>query len=115
LEPSFDGARIAVRLTCWTQGAQSEQSSAALTATLLAGPSYSTSAMRPLAGLRSDGLVHNHPTPGSLTMSGQVSAAALHEVEEDRSGGELWLALARMRATTLNGAPPRLSESSGND
>jgi len=113
LEPAFDGARIAVELNSWTQNVLEDQNSAQLTATLLAGRSHNPNEMRALAALRSDGLAYTHASPTRLTLSGYASAQALREVEEKREGGDLWLVLADLKATTLSGTPPRLFEGTG--
>jgi hypothetical protein len=113
LEPAFDGARIAVEVRPWTQNPQQDQISVLVTATLLAGRSHNPGEMRTLAALRSDGLVYNHASPTRLTLSGYTSAQALREVEEERAGGELWLVLADLKATGLQGTPAKFFESIG--
>lgn len=115
LEPAFDGARIAVELKSWTQNAPQDQTSAQVAATLLVGRSHNPNEMRALAVLRSDGLVFTQASPTRLTLSGRVSAQALREVEEKREGGDLWLVLTDLKATTLFGTPARLFEGTGSN
>lgn len=113
LEPTFDGAHIAVEMMSWTQNPRQDQISVVVTATLLVGRSHNPNEMRRLAALRSDGLVYNHASPARLTLAGHASAQALREVEEERAGGELWLVLANLKATALQGAPAIFFEGTG--
>ena len=113
LEPAFDGAQIAVELRSWTQNPQQDQIAVLVSATLLVGRSHNPNEMRPLAALRSDGLVCNHASPTRLTLSGYASAQARREVEEKRVGGELWLVLADLKATASHGTPAKFSEGIG--
>ena len=113
LERAFDGARISVEVRPWTQNSQQDQISVLVTATLLAGRSHNPGQMCALAALHSDGLVYNHASPTRLTLSGYASAQALRELEEERAGGELWLILADLKATGLQGTPTKFFESVG--
>jgi hypothetical protein len=112
LEPALDGARVTVRLTAWTANPPAGQTAAMMTADLLIGGPGGTAHRPRLASLSADALVYNHGTPTQITLSGHISAAALREAEEVRAGGDLWLDL-RLKAVTLAGEPPRLSEAGG--
>jgi hypothetical protein len=115
LDPAFDGARITVELKAWVQGPEQDQIPVSVAATLLAGRSHNPSEMRTLTTLHPKRLIYTQASPTHLTLSGYVSARALREVEEERQSGNLWLVLADLKATTLQGTPARIFQAGGSN
>jgi hypothetical protein len=98
-----------------TQSVPQDQIPVWVTATLLAGRTSNPREMRTVTTLHPKRLVYTQASPTQLTLSGDASAQALREVEEEREGGDLWLVLADVTAMALHGTPVKFFQTVGSN
>jgi hypothetical protein len=107
LQPSLGGARIELSVRGRANRAQ-PATNLMLSATLLIG--RTTHDLRELAPVTVQWIVRTAVQPTNITFVGHVSTQALLELEELRQGGELWLAVRDVRATSIDGEPLGLAQ-----